>query len=169
MLSTNIIDILEKYDIKAYDEKEQNNKYCTEIEFFSPAGEDVIFDIWYNGSEKEFVQAFKENATDFDIDEHVEMWVPHRENNGVPNSIGELREDAEWIKSFLINVSKSLEDYYSSGTDKNSLINMKFCSIKTQRSILAKFYEVPESRIVHIGYNNYIVVLKNGKEIKVKF
>lgn len=39
--------------------------------------------------------------------------------------------------------------------------------IQRDRKELAQSYNVPESRIVYIGDNKYIVVLTDGKEIRI--
>ena len=46
----------------------------------------------------------------FDVDEHVEMWVSARNNgtSGIPSSIEELMEDAENIQEMLNDLADAL-------------------------------------------------------------
>ena len=41
---------------------------------------------------------------DFDIDEHVEGWIPERGKGGCPSSIRELSADAEVIKDMILEL-----------------------------------------------------------------
>lgn len=69
-----------------------------ELEKYSPAGEDFIFSVSTNN----FVDDIKEYAANFDPDEHIEMWVMAKHNDGknIP-SIRELVEDADAIDEML--------------------------------------------------------------------
>lgn len=116
MLSERTIEILGNNEMKAYDrDKNSNGEYTREIEFFSPEGEDVIECIWYDGTDEGFIKAFRENAEHFDPDEHAEMWVNSRGQNGVPESIKDLIADAEWIKNTLLSVADGLEAEETTG------------------------------------------------------
>ena len=68
----------------------------------SPAGEDFSFTICHNDNLKEAIQEISHFAYNFDVDEHIEMWIEARGNgvNGVPNT-RELVEDAEDISKML--------------------------------------------------------------------
>ena len=107
-LSKRIIGILEDNDFGVCSIDEQGGEYCAEIETYSPAGEDVIVSLWYDGTSKDFVRAFVEYADDFDPDEHAEMWVDHRGEGGCPSSIRELIDDADAIKNTLMRVAEKL-------------------------------------------------------------
>lgn len=108
MLSQRTIDILEKNEIHVFDREEQHEQFYREIEFWSPEGEDVIECIWYDGTDEGFIEAFRNNAEDFDPDEHAEMWIDSRGTNGVPCSIRALIEDADAIKNILLDVAGEL-------------------------------------------------------------
>lgn len=72
---------------------EDQDAGTVELESYSPAGENLVVTV-----EKEnFAEKVREYAEDFDIDEHIEMWVEARNNGvaGVPKSTRELVEDAE--------------------------------------------------------------------------
>lgn len=90
-----IIDAAEKLDWSVYVDKDNN---YIEFEKYSPAGEDFSFSV---GAE-DVIEEVKAYASDFDIDEHIEMWIEARHNGvrGVP-SIRELVKDAEDIDKML--------------------------------------------------------------------
>lgn len=79
-----------------------------EFEIYSPAGEDFVFYIPVNDNPLMIVDAIRDYADDFDIDEHVELWIDGRGKNGVPESIRELVEDAEEIKSMLDDLAEAM-------------------------------------------------------------
>lgn len=111
-LSKKIEEVLEKFDFslcgeitERYGEK---GKYDIELETYSPEGEDVIVSLIYDGTEEGFIAAFVEYANDFDAEEHAEMWIESRGKNGVPESIKDLLEDAEWQKNTFLEVVEAL-------------------------------------------------------------
>lgn len=65
---------------------------------YSPAGEDFSFTVNAKEAEKEIYEFYN----DFDVDEHIEMWIGARQNgvSGVP-STRQLVEDAEDISEML--------------------------------------------------------------------
>ena len=81
------------------------NKSETEIELtkHSPAGEDLYLVINTND---DLERQVREYAYDFDIDEHVKMWI-NSSCSGVP-CVKDLLEDAEWIKNDLQNLARAL-------------------------------------------------------------
>lgn len=94
-------------------------KNYIELEKYSPAGEDfsMIIDFDIDSPVDSFLENLKEYSEDFDIDEHVEMWMPERGKGGCPGSISELVEDAEAIKDMIFELweildSKHMEVYY---------------------------------------------------------
>lgn len=48
-----------------------------------------------------FLKGLKDYAEDFDVDEHVEMWLPSRGKGGCPSTARELVEDAEAIVEMI--------------------------------------------------------------------
>ena len=54
------------------------NDACIELQQESPAGEDFVFGV----DTADFLKEVIEYADDFDIDEHVELWVEHRGEGG---------------------------------------------------------------------------------------
>lgn len=113
-LSKRIEEILEKFDFslcgeitERYGEK---GKYDIELETYSPEGENVIVSLIYDGTEEGFIAAFDEYANNFDAEEHTEIWIESRGKNGVPESVKDLLEDAEWQKNTFLEVTKELNN-----------------------------------------------------------
>lgn len=77
-----------------------------ELEKWSPAGEDIIFD----ASAEKFIEDVRDYADSFDVDEHVEMWISGRGKRGVPSTVRELLEDAEAIEKMLDELADALEE-----------------------------------------------------------
>lgn len=75
----------------------------------SPAGEDFCACI----AKEKFTENVRAYEGDFSVDEHVELWIPSRGENGCPLSIRALVEDAEAIKMMLGELALALEDKQS--------------------------------------------------------
>ena len=52
-----------------------------------------------------------EYAAEFDADEHAEMWVDKRGQNGVPNSIRALIDDADAIQEMLDELAEAVYEF----------------------------------------------------------
>lgn len=77
-----------------------------ELEKYSPLGEDFIMCV----DVANFPGSVREYAKDFDIDEHVSMWINARGKvNGVPESVKDLVEDAYAIKKMIYELADALE------------------------------------------------------------
>lgn len=145
-LSERVMKILERNDISLCGEISERhsefNTYDIDLETFSPEGEDVIISLIYNGTEEDFINQFRSYAEDFDAEEHAEMWIGMRGNNGVPNSIVDLLEDAEWQKEMLLKVARELDqienmefeskepitkDKFMEYIEKNFTLNKRMC------------------------------------------
>lgn len=86
-----------------------------EIENWSPAGENIIETIRFDGTPEGLLQSLKENAESFDVDDHVEMWIEGRGKNGVPDTARELVEDAEAIQEMLDDLYNAVSEIYEEG------------------------------------------------------
>jgi hypothetical protein len=77
-----------------------------ELGKYSPAGEDfhMIIDFDADNPVESFLEDLKMYVDDFDIDEHVEGWIPERGKGGCPSSIRELSADAEVIKDMILEL-----------------------------------------------------------------
>ena len=126
-LSKKIIEVLEAHDISLCGEISErtynNDGYDVELETYSPEGEDVIISLIYDGTEEDFIKQFESYAEDFDAEEHAEMWIEGRGKNGVPDSIKDLLEDAEWQKEMLLEVAKDLNGLDDEETETNGYMN----------------------------------------------
>lgn len=109
-LNDRIVKVLEENDYRLTDVSKQDGEFTAEIETYSPAGEDVIITVWFDGTDEGFVDAFAEYSNDFDVDDHVSLWVDMRGTHGVPGTIKELMEDAEAIKEGLAAMAGRLRD-----------------------------------------------------------
>lgn len=78
-----------------------------EFEKYSPAGEDFVF---YANSDS-LARDVRLYAEDFDIEDHVRMWLNAKENGvgGVPGVV-ELVDDARDIEEMLGELADALED-----------------------------------------------------------
>lgn len=129
-LSERIEEVLEKFDFslcgeisERYNEK---GKYDIELETYSPEGEDVIVSLIYDGTEEGFVAAFVDYANWFDAEEHAEMWIEGRGKNGVPESIKDLLEDAEWQKNMFLEVAEALNNLGEESEELESMNREQF-------------------------------------------
>ena len=84
------------------------------MEKYSPAGEDfsMIIDFDMDDPVHSFMDDLKEYSEDFDVDEHVEMWLPSRGKGGCPGSISELVENAEAIRDMIVELWEVLDSKY---------------------------------------------------------
>ena len=126
-LSEKIIEVLEAHDISLCGEISErtynNDGYDVELETYSPEGEDVIISLIYDGTEEDFIKQFESYAEDFDAEEHAETYINMRGKNGVPESIKNLLEDAEWQKEMLLEVVKDLNGLDDEETETNGYMN----------------------------------------------
>lgn len=77
-----------------------------EYQFYTPAGEDFSFTIPITDDEQHELYKY---AEEFDTDEHVELWINKRGQDGVPSSVRELVEDAEWIRDRLLILAEEIK------------------------------------------------------------
>ena len=103
-LKERYIEVLEKLDwaVSAYTDDGR-----VELEKYSPAGEDFIMCV----DVENFPDAVAEYYEDFDVDEHIEMWVEAKRNgtSGVP-SVRRLAIDAEAIDDMLKELAYALKE-----------------------------------------------------------
>lgn len=111
-LPKKIMDVLESLDWELNCVEKEDGKYYAEIENYSPAGENLVETIWYNGTGKGFIEAVQEWASDYDADEHAEMWIGLRGQRGVPNSIRVLANDADEIGEMFDDLAEKLSLVY---------------------------------------------------------
>lgn len=85
-------------------EEEKNGQYVAELEWYSPAGEDFIVTLWFDGTSADFVREFADYADDFDPETHA---VEQYGMRGAPG-IRDLLDDADEIKNTLMRVAAEL-------------------------------------------------------------
>lgn len=90
------------YEVYAESDRDETRTYA-EMEKYSPAGEDFLMNIFFepDNQAETFLKNLWEYADDFDVDEHVEMWLPSRGKGGCPSTARELVEDAEAIVEMI--------------------------------------------------------------------
>ena len=111
-LSEKVTDILENNGWRLCSVEKQDGEYYAEIENWSPAGEDLVETIWFDGTNKGFCRAVAEYAADFDPDEHAELYVNMRGERGVPNSIRALLNDADASGDMFDELAEKLSRVY---------------------------------------------------------
>lgn len=98
---------------RAWIEESQNNRTYIEIGQHSPAGEDFSMIIDFDAENQcgSFLDELESYYEDFDIDEHIEMWVEAKRNGtaGVP-STRELVKDAEAIDSMIFELLQAVNN-----------------------------------------------------------
>lgn len=95
-----------------YEELWQNTRTYVEMEKYSPAGEDFIMTIDFKEEDQaeSFLKDLSDYAENFDIDEHVDMWMPSRGKGGCPSTARELVEDAEAIAEMIKELYEELDN-----------------------------------------------------------
>lgn len=109
-MNKKLIKILENNDFGTGEITKQGNEYYMEINQYTPEGEDWNECIWFDGTDKGFINSLGERVNNFDVDEEAEIWVDSRGKNGVPSSIKALIEDAEWKLEMLKGVFEELRN-----------------------------------------------------------
>ena len=118
-----IRDILEKNNFNLYgDIEEQNGEFCLEFGQATPAGEDWLEDIWFNGTLESFAGTLEQRALTFDVDDEAEVFISCRGKYGCPSSISDLIADAEWKRETLLSLSTAFNDA-AYGTDTEEVTN----------------------------------------------
>ena len=95
----------------AWIEESQDNRTYVEIGQHSPAGEDfsMIIDFEAEDQSDSFLDNLESYYEDFDVDEHIEMWVNARGDvSGIP-SVRELAKDAEDIDAMILELCQTLK------------------------------------------------------------
>lgn len=93
--------LVERAEVLGWDCEIDNDDSSIEFRQASPAGEDFSF-YAYGNTVEEIIESIRESANDFDMDEHIKMWLDAKEHGtgGVP-SVSELVEDAKAIQEML--------------------------------------------------------------------
>ena len=102
--------ILADKDINVYScDYTENSGYAYQVGFCSNAGEDFTFDL--NGETiEDVVKDLQHYSFEFDANEHAKEWVSYCGDNGVPNDLQVLIDDANEIKKRLEELEKKVRD-----------------------------------------------------------
>ena len=103
-----IVKILKENDFVIGEITKQSNGIYIDLNQSTPLGEDWWVVIFFDGTNNGFIQEFHKYAYNFDIDEEVEIFVQGRGENGIPNSIVALIEDAKWKQKTLEETADKL-------------------------------------------------------------
>ena len=95
-LNKKITEVLDMHNFYIGEITEQDNGTYIELQQHTPLGEDWWTIIWFDGTNRGFIQGVRECYNSFDVDEEVEPLIEMRGQRGVPSSIKSLVEDAEW-------------------------------------------------------------------------
>ena len=109
-LNDKIIKVVENNNFSINEVEKQDNDFYVELGQYTPCGEDWWETIWFDGTDEGFIEAVRERYRDFDVEEEAEDWIEHRGENGVPNSITDLIEDAEWKANMLGELADELDE-----------------------------------------------------------
>lgn len=103
-LEEKYLDVLEEHEWRVCGYTDDGR---VELEKYSPAGEDFIICL----NVENFPEAVAEYAADFDVDDHIEIWIKAR-RNGVSGvlSTRELVTDAEAIAEMLQELTGALAE-----------------------------------------------------------
>lgn len=103
-----IVKILEDNGFVIEEITKQSNGIYVDLNQSTPLGEDWWITIFFDGTNNGFIQEFYNYAYNFDIDEEVECFVQGRGKNGIPNSVVDLVEDAQWKQKILEETADKL-------------------------------------------------------------
>lgn len=132
MLQEKYLEILEELDWSICSYTDDGR---VELEKYSPAGEDFIMCV----EVENFPKAVAEYYQDFDVDEHIEMWIEAKNNgvSGVP-SVRMLVKDAEKIEEMLEELADALncEKKAATGTEDEFLkVDIKERALELHRDM----------------------------------
>lgn len=106
-----LLDIIRNHDWLLEPSEQEIKNGDLELQGWTPAGENYY--IYLQGeTEQEMLTSMTLLADTFDVDEHVEMWLSSRGQNGVPATARELVEDAEWIMGELEEIASEARGAY---------------------------------------------------------
>lgn len=76
-------------------QKEKDGRYYALLEQSTPLGEDWCLEFVYKNI-ADLINQIIEYSYNYDADEEAEVYINIRGKNGVPSSIRDLLEDADW-------------------------------------------------------------------------
>ena len=152
----------------SYDEIDySNNEGGYEFYQYSPAGEDFSFTACYGSKDlsddekgKNLIADIESYYDNYDPEEHAELWIEGRGQNGAPSSIRALLDDADAIDGMLKELSDELtkinhpmnESYQYNWRDDIEDLSDSYNEENDQI-----FYEVAENMVENGDYQGYDV------------
>jgi hypothetical protein len=114
LIDNDLYDAIENQDFSISDVTKQDDNILIEIAQSSPLGEDWHETIWVNPDDSlaDVAKAFKDFASNFDVDDAASDYIANRGQNGIPNSISDLLEDARWKKEVLTELGDKLQEEF---------------------------------------------------------
>ena len=138
--------------------KVDDGRTYAEMRKYSPLGEDfgMIIDFSKENPVDTFMNDLQDYYSGFDPEEHAAMWIENRGQNGTPDSIKDLLNDAEDIKDMIGELIRHLEE-----DEEKDLQNYEGSSSRKEMSI-GKLKDIiknlPDDMPVFVacqGYCNY--------------
>lgn len=109
VLSDKVVDVLDAYNC-SYGRCENNGtNYAVEIEFKTSQGGDNVFTVYFD-SDKSFLKDLSAQARDFDVDEHVSLWLDAKKERPdvCPLNARQLVRDGYEVRRTLRNIAKDI-------------------------------------------------------------
>lgn len=163
MTLKDIEEICEKHDFNTnYDENAWQDKAGLTISQYTPAGEDWS-EILEASSVGDFVGDLEKRVENWDIDEEVEPYIDMRGRNGIPSSIRELLEDAEWklntLKELLADIKTAMANDMDvmRGKDESK-------ELKTEEKTIVPVSELPDMCYGVLPSDCSIIIIKKGEK-----
>lgn len=153
--------------------KEDDGRTYAEMEKYSPLGEDFCMTIDFNEESPvdTFMDEMKEYYSDFDPEEHAEMWIENRGKNGTPSSIQDLLDDAKDIEDMigeLIQYLEGMEDkrkvLITSGMSHDAILFVTDAPTNEIEKWCKHYVKELEN-----GENTYLHILKSEYYINILF
>ena len=108
-INKEIIDVIKNEDFFVDKIEQQDEDFYVPIHQHTPLGEDWYETFWFDGTNEGLIQSIKDRYNSFDIDEEAEPLIKMRGQYGIPNSIKDLIEDAEWKEEMLSELVRKLD------------------------------------------------------------
>ena len=146
-----------------YDETYWEDKAGMEISQYTPAGED-----WYESfdasSPEAFIENLKSRVDGWDSDEEAEPYIEMRGQSGVPDSIRDLLDDADWKESQLKDLLDDIEkDMKNDSTVDNSTKQEENKSLMREDMKLLSVAELPDMCYGVLPSDCSIIIIKKGE------
>lgn len=116
-LQKSVKEILDKHNWSYNLEKIPKVGYVLHVEWYSPLGENMCDDIELPDyfTIEDIYDAFYRKYDEYDAEEHAELWIEHRGQNGTPSSIRDLLDDADEIGKIYDEIVDELRTLYKEG------------------------------------------------------